>query len=358
MQHLMPFNLRAVVSLVAVLAPSTTFAQTNGHWAETIPPGEQDATSEVTAMLASKLRQETLPGATMHRDAHAKHHGCVEAKFKIDESLPSDLAIGVFKPGSTYDAMIRFSNGSGKSDDDRNGDGRGFAMKIYGVEGEKALKDPEFADQQDFLMINYPAFFVRNASDYVEFTRSVTSGSPLKFFFPGLNPANWRINEMKVARAIQGQTLVNPLAGTYFSMTPYALGEHKVVKYRVSPCHSNVAEGQRADSHDYLRHNMALTLSHKSSCFEFAVQSQVDGKAQPVEDPTVIWSESVSSFRRVGVVTVASQTFDTSEKNDLCEKSSLNPWHALESHRPLGGINRVRKTVYEAIRNLRQDYNR
>ena len=49
-----------------------------------------------------------------------------------------------------------------------------------------------------------------------------------------------------------------------------------------------------------------LSPSHKSSYFEFAVQSQVDSKAQLVEDPTVVWSETLSSFRRVGVVTVAS----------------------------------------------------
>jgi hypothetical protein len=35
----------------------------------------------------------------------------------------------------------------------------------------------------------------------------------------------------------------------------------------------------------------------------------------------------------------------------------MNPWHAVPEHRPLGGINRVRKVVYETISKLRHDLN-
>ena len=31
-----------------------------------------------------------------------------------------------------------------------------------------------------------------------------------------------------------------------------------------------------------------------------------------------------------------------------CESMSFNPWHALAEHRPMGGMNRLRKVVYQA----------
>ncbi|MEK1942330.1 MAG: hypothetical protein AAAB16_18325, partial [Pseudomonas sp.] len=36
---------------------------------------------------------------------------------------------------------------------------------------------------------------------------------------------------------------------------------------------------------------------------------------------------------------------------------SFNPWHALPEHRPLGGINRLRKAVYEAVSAYRHERN-
>jgi len=35
----------------------------------------------------------------------------------------------------------------------------------------------------------------------------------------------------------------------------------------------------------------------------------------------------------------------------------LNPWNALAEHQPLGSINRLRKTVYEASAEKRQALN-
>ena len=36
------------------------------------------------------------------------------------------------------------------------------------------------------------------------------------------------------------------------------------------------------------------------------------------------------------------------ELEKRCEAMSFTPWHALKEHRPLGGINRLRKAVYSA----------
>jgi hypothetical protein len=69
----------------------------------------------------------------------------------------------------------------------------------------------------------------------------------------------------------------------------------------------------------------------------------------PVEDPTVRWKESQAPFVRVADIHIPAQEFDTPSRNAFCESLSFNPWHAHVDHRPLGGLNRIRKAVYEEI---------
>jgi hypothetical protein len=37
---------------------------------------------------------------------------------------------------------------------------------------------------------------------------------------------------------------------------------------------------------------------------------------------------------------------------------SFNPWHALPDHRPLGGFNRTRRDIYQAMAAFRQERRR
>jgi hypothetical protein len=41
----------------------------------------------------------------------------------------------------------------------------------------------------------------------------------------------------------------------------------------------------------------------------------------------------------------------------LGENLSFTPWHALPEHRPLGGINRARKVIYDLISTFRHREN-
>ena len=54
---------------------------------------------------------------------------------------------------------------------------------------------------------------------------------------------------------------------------------------------------------------------------------------------------------------VGSMPFDTAEQNSFCENLSFSPWHCLDDHRPLGGINRARRFVYQYISALRHELN-
>lgn len=77
----------------------------------------------------------------------------------------------------------------------------------------------------------------------------------------------------------------------------------------------------------------------------------------PVEDPTIEWDSAASPFVKIATITIPKQKFDSKDQMDFCENLSMTPWHSLPEQRPLGGINRVRKAVYEAISTLRHNLN-
>jgi hypothetical protein len=52
------------------------------------------------------------------------------------------------------------------------------------------------------------------------------------------------------------------------------------------------------------------------------------------------------------------QDCDSKQQAIYGDNLSFTPWHALPEHRPLGGINRARKVIYEAISKRRHEHNR
>jgi hypothetical protein len=45
------------------------------------------------------------------------------------------------------------------------------------------------------------------------------------------------------------------------------------------------------------------------------------------------------------------------ERDQLCEHLSFNPWHGLPEHRPLGVVNRARRTIYAKVSAFRHQLN-
>ena len=78
----------------------------------------------------------------------------------------------------------------------------------------------------------------------------------------------------------------------------------------------------------------------------------------PVEDPTIVWDEIKAPFIEVATIRIPKQQFNSEAQQTFCENLSYTPWHALADHRPVGGINRVRKAVYERISLLRHQLNK
>ena len=327
---------------------------------EKIPADESQATDEISAILSKFVADKypvkengERPNGLARRDAHPKAHGCVQAKVTVTD-LPADLKQGAFAVPHVYDAWIRYSNGSNNIQPDKTGDGRGMAIKLLGVEGDKILESERDAKTQDIIMINYPQFFVANAADYVDFTKRTSDGNILGFFLSPL-AGNLRVRELLIARGIQGQKVSNPLFSQYWTMTPYLFGG-RAAKLSAKPCSVSHAD-QPMTSSNFLSENMAQTLSQGKACFELMAQFQADQEANPIEDPRIEWEENVAPMRKIATIDIFKQTFNSKEQMAFCENLSYTPWHALPAHRPLGGINRVRKKVYENISALRHRVN-
>jgi hypothetical protein len=317
---------------------------------EEIPATEENAIRQITAMIREQVKKEAEKNGRAFRDAHRKQHGCVKAVFTVEGNLPRGLQRSLFSSPSTYPALIRYSNGSGLVKDDHDGDGRGMAIKLLGVQGTRNLNESDDENSsQDFLLINHPVFFVRNAEDYVGFQKAVQSGQLLWWL---LNPFRF-FHEGMIAKAIQGKKMINPLNSTYWSMTASKL-EDSQMKFRALPCPGSQFLNP-SDSADRLSENLAASLSSAPACFLFQVQLRTKPNLQSVEDPTVEWLESDSPFTTVARISIPPQSPDLGES---CEALSFNPWNGLASMRPLGGISRVRREVYQAISRFRHDFNK
>ena len=346
-------------SAVAATMKSPTTITVDPELGESVWPGEAEATRAI-ADLIEKSIEETYPPdkRPARRDAHPKAHGCVRASFKVADGLPDNLAQGVFVPGATYKAWIRFSNGnSDPARPDVKGDARGMAIKLTGVPGFKLLPAESEAETQDFIMINHPVFFIDDPQDYLNLIKRGSSSNPLvKLTAPfalGLKGA-------LIARTISAKKIENPLYTRYWSTVPYRLGDdaHKqAVKFSARPCAVHANNKIPSDpGPDYLRQAMAATLAADEACFDFLVQTR-RSPSMKVEDSKTEWKESEAPFIKVATITIPKQTFDSEAQMAFCENLSFTPWHSLPEHRPLGGVNRVRRTVYESISKRRHDLN-
>ncbi|MBE7374314.1 catalase family protein [Pseudomonas lopnurensis] len=329
---------------------------------EEIAPTEVADTQAIIADAIAVVEQHS-ENTRVLRDAHAKAHGCVRAEVSVRAELDADLRHGVFsEPGKTWQAWVRLSNGNAYPQFDRIKDARGMAVKLLDVPGEKLTADPRHAGEQDFVMFNHPVFFVRDVAEYRSNFAAQAQGKKALAFFPSADPRSWELRHLLIALQTLAPAPESPVATTYSSVAPYRLGPHNI-KYRVIPtpeqCPDYRLPEQNRDLPNFLRSALyrQLSLDRAPACFALQVQRQNAEYYMPIEDTSIEWDASISPFETVADIRLPPQDFDSPEQNLACDNLSFNPWHALPAHRPIGGINRLRKAVYEAISRYRLERN-
>jgi hypothetical protein len=98
-------------------------------------------------------------------------------------------------------------------------------------------------------------------------------------------------------------------------------------------------------------------LASAPACFEFSVQTQSNSRTMPVEDASVEWPEAIAPFVPLARIEIPAQHFASNARTEQCENLSFNPWRALPEHRPLGGISRARRAIYEHMSSFRHQRN-
>lgn len=352
---------------------------------ENVPENESAMIEHVVMLTIKQLERRYGGQQSALRGVHAKSHGCVKAQFHVLPNIADSYRHGVFSaPGRTFEAMIRFSNAAVdvKPDSVRTEKGvehgsRGMAIKLLGVEGTP-LETVYGPLTQDFLMINQPVFAFANVEDYRVLSKVLAEDAdkPERFFserlpVSGVTPTASQLRAVKtlgIVRRIRSadvagnppafqQPPASPVDNDYFGAAPFLLGPHQVMRFRVRPRVRSMA-APNVDDPNYLRSALVQRLSDQSQgdvVFDFEVQVRPVVDIHPdrdIENASEEWDQSIS-FTPIARITIPLQEFDTAENNDHCEHLVFTPWHGLQAHRPLGGINRMRKAVYEASAKFR-----
>jgi len=318
---------------------------------------EIEAAGEIAALLSRQVRRQcAADGPPARRDAHPKAHGLLAATFTVEENLPAELAQGVFVPGSTYPAWIRFSNADADvSRSDAKGDGRGMAIKLFNVPGPKIMAHDRDAATQDFMLLNSPVFILNDPRRYLKVLRRNASRNPLLKL---LGVATLGLKGALLAMKLRRARISSPLTTRYWSAVPYRLGDapHKLaVKFSAVPREPVHLKPATTDP-NFLRRAMVEHLAERDAFFDFLVQPRTSA-AMSVEDARTEWREREAPFHKVATIRIPQQTFATAARDALAENLSFSPWHALPQHRPLGSVNRTRRVVYSAIAGLRRELN-
>lgn len=304
------------------------------------------------------------------RAVHAKSHGILEGELLVDDGLPPELAQGMFARPGMHRMFMRLSTNAGDILPDVIGLPRGMAMKVLDVEGERL---PEAAGTaQDFVMINSPTFNAAKAgkflgnlkllaktTDRIEGTKKAVSA-----VMQGIHHALDSVGlQSSTVDALGGAPNVEPLGETYHSATAFRYGDY-IAKFSLVPvAPALTALTGRAIAidgrHDAVREEVQREMAGIDAEWEFRVQLCRDLEKQPVEDPTVRWSEDDAPSVRVARVRVRAQdSWDPGRVTEVNETMRFDVWTGLAAHRPLGNINRARRGVYRHSADFRAAFNR
>ncbi len=330
-----------------------TSKQYGTGWKEVFAGGSEVAEARLFATFTNRIKlvqkqiQANEHAPVIRRAFHAKldvgiarHVGVINAEFRVLPDIPEELRIGLFQPGATYQSIVRFSNASGAVQPDATKDLRGVAIRVVTDQG----------DIYDFLMTDASTSHARDARQFMVAAEAMASRWQVVQLLKllrglGLGETLRMIRVLsKDARKIDSLT-----TDQFWSRAPYKFGPY-AVKFTLQPA-QQAASSSTAAGENYLKQDFIERLQKGAITFDFRVQRFVDEGKTPIEDGTVEWKESDSPFETIAQLVIPQQDLSTAsarETETLVDSLAFNPWNTTDDFRPLGNLNRARKTVYEA----------
>ena len=107
----------------------------------------------------------------------------------------------------------------------------------------------------------------------------------------------------------------------------------------------------------YLREALQARLLEREARLEFRIQPQTHPARMPIENASVVWPAKLSPPIPAATIVLPAQRFDSPAQLAFAHALSINPWHAMPEHRPLGSQNRARRVIYSELSRLRQKMN-
>jgi hypothetical protein len=315
--------------------------------------GEDALVADIIASMSRYLHQHYAPGHAQ-RAGNTKTHGVVRGELVIRDGLPANLRHGLFAQPARYPAWVRFAGPGPALPPDIDDVGvLSIGVKVMGVPGPKLLDDERFT--QDFTGITTPVFTTPDLRANAQLQAAIGRGLPLFYF---IGPDGHFLDALM--QGLWSRTQTSPLETPYWSCVPYLLGEGQAMQYGFRPVaatRSRIPGLPGRPSDDYLREAMARTLTAQPARFEMTVQLQTDARTMPIEHASVRWSPTASPPVVVATLELPRQHFDSTAQLAFASRLSINPWHCLPAHRPLGNQNRGRLAIYQALSALRQQMN-
>ncbi len=315
--------------------------------------GEEQLIADIIDNMSRYMRQHYTAG-TAERGGNTKTHGVVRGELVIHDGLAENLRHGLFAQPRRYPCWVRFGGpGPALPPDIEDVGVLSIGVKVMGVPGPKLLDDERFT--QDFTGISTPVFTTPDLRENAKLQAAIGRGLPLFYF---IGPDGHFLDSLM--QGLWSRTQTSPLETPYWSCVPYLLGEGQAMQYSFRPVaatRSRVPGLPGRPSDNYLREAMARALAAETVRFEMLVQLQSDPRRMPIEHASVRWAAPDCPPVVVATLELPRQRFDSAEQLAFASRLSINPWHCLPAHRPLGNQNRGRLKIYQTLSQLRQRMN-
>ena len=149
-----------------------------------------------------------------------------------------------------------------------------------------------------------------------------------------------------------------------YSQSAYRYGEN-IAKYALFPSsqlqEDLAKQAQISDTSDFDQHSRWLRdyFATNDATFDFRIQLCQKLDEQNVEDCSKAWDQEKYPFETVAKVVLpkGQDGFDSRRRAFWDDGMKVNVWYGLEAHRPLGSVNRLRKSLYQASVRKREELN-
>ncbi|HPY41132.1 MAG TPA: catalase family protein, partial [Thiolinea sp.] len=252
---------------------------------------------------------------------------------------------------------------------DSDPDVYGFALKILGVQGERAIATYT-SHNQDFLMVNNPTIPFGDAQAYATFlklvgtvTSDVSTAKEKLQEIVGLIKNKQTPLVHKVISALSHAHTDHILGETFFSMAAMRYGNY-MAKISVAPLSPEVSaltgtKVPNLDEFSSVRDAVVGFFKSNSAQYQLRAQLCANLDTMPIEDASILWSEDESAHQPIARIIIPQQeAYSPARRVFGDDILSYSPWNALAAHQPLGSLMRMRQKVYESSSVLRHDLNR